>query len=34
MSKTTDDILNKAKRLSIELHASLDGEPDENVEAA
>ena len=42
MSKTTDDILNNAMRLSITeraeiaaaLLASLDGEPDEEVEAA
>ncbi len=42
MSRTTDDILSKAKRLSIaeraelaaELLASLDGESEENVEAA
>lgn len=42
MSKTTDDILTKAKRLSTAeradltaaLLASLDGEPEEDVEAA
>lgn len=42
MSKTTDDILNRAKRLSTTeraelaagLLASLDGEPDDDVEAA
>jgi putative addiction module component (TIGR02574 family) len=42
MSKTTDDILNKAKRLSTTeraelaaaLLASLDGEPEGDVEAA
>lgn len=42
MSKTTDDILNKAKRLSTAeraelaaaLLASLDGEPEDDVEAA
>lgn len=42
MSKTTDDILNNAKKLSTteraelaaELLASLDGEPEEAVEAA
>jgi putative addiction module component (TIGR02574 family) len=41
MSKTTDDILNKAKRLSTTeraelaagLLASLDGEPEVDVEA-
>jgi putative addiction module component (TIGR02574 family) len=42
MSKTTDDILAKAKRLStaeradlaVALLASLDGEPEEDVKAA
>jgi putative addiction module component (TIGR02574 family) len=42
MSKTAVDILNRAKRLSLteradlaaELLASLDGEPDKDVEAA